>query len=275
MWTYVPSNSHQWGDNWNGEDLSIWSEDDTERAAQSATYSVGQGQSNDILVDDSRESSPTSSIQKPYMNSVSAYPSSTTLTMTCKLADLVSPAVVQSGSRIPPELINDGARASAAFCRPFPIATVGRPLRIDFDIASSVFKLQVDVCDDDEASEEIMTEIYLPFVHYSSSKSPLRSIANLDDSSTLSLKPLIDQSGRKLQEGTESPSTMELDVDITASHGHWETDGQLLRWWYVVPSNGSETFTIEVKRRGGAIPRTLSATSSWWDICPQDACSIQ
>jgi hypothetical protein len=228
-----------------------------------------------IEIENSRSSTP-SSIQKPYMGSDSTYPSSATLTMTNRLADHVSPAAVANGvSTFPPELIHDGARASAAFCRPYPVAIVGRPKRIDFDISSSVFKLSVDVQDDDVSSDDIMTEIYLPFVHYSSSRSPLRSLGNLDDDSNLSLKPLLDQKGRVIKDGNGIPLTMELDVEVKTNHGRWETQGQTLRWWYSVPSKGATTYTIEVKRRGGAIPRALSATSSWWDICPDDACSIQ
>ncbi|KPI44339.1 putative glycosyl hydrolase [Cyphellophora attinorum] len=47
LWTYAGHNNHQWGENWNGEDLSIFCEDDTvptrtSISASSATEAAGQ-----------------------------------------------------------------------------------------------------------------------------------------------------------------------------------------------------------------------------------------
>jgi hypothetical protein len=40
MWTYNPENTYQWGENWNGEDLSVWSLDDFKRNAPSTSENM-------------------------------------------------------------------------------------------------------------------------------------------------------------------------------------------------------------------------------------------
>ncbi|KAF8330755.1 uncharacterized protein EI90DRAFT_3154805 [Cantharellus anzutake] len=89
------------------------------------------------------------------------------------------------------DFLTNGARAVGAFCRPWPIAVVGVPKDIQFNISKADFKLVVSVTDADVAAaskhrvspsssarsrslsedtekEAILpTEIYLPLVHYS------------------------------------------------------------------------------------------------------------
>ncbi|KAG9001566.1 hypothetical protein FRB94_004657 [Tulasnella sp. JGI-2019a] len=70
--------------------------------------------------------------------------------------------------------LTDGARAVAAFARPFPTATLGTPKTIDFDLQKAMFKLVVTVCPEDApgkkfvAGEEVTTEIFVPLVHFAS-----------------------------------------------------------------------------------------------------------
>lgn len=248
LWTYVPDNSHEWGDNWNGEDLSIWSEDDTERAmstldyppsetasTRSATPVGGGGGTRDSVGRSSARSS------QPILQA-STYSESSTLATTVELVDKVSPKIIAEGSAIPPKLLLDGARALGAFCRPFPIATVGRPKWIEFDLKSSQFKYTVDVSSEDVTGT---TEIYVPYVHYATDAS--------------FAAPLGKEGG------------MQLDLDVELSTGSYEVRGQSLFWKYDLPSSGSKQVNIVIKRRNGAIPQRATASSPWYtSLCPSD-----
>ncbi|OAX39468.1 hypothetical protein K503DRAFT_769503, partial [Rhizopogon vinicolor AM-OR11-026] len=83
--------------------------------------------------------------------------------------------------------LTNGARAVRAFCRPWPIAVVGTPTSIQFDISKAVFHLTlkanaedvaVDADDDDDdlvtggkgldKGSSLPTEIFLPLVHFAS-----------------------------------------------------------------------------------------------------------
>lgn len=266
VWTYCPDNTHQWSDRWyvhtkdtadgrNGEDLSLWSADD--QAPTSLGEPAGDG-----------SVSMTSS----------KYPSSTTLASSTKspvTSNDVSPEAVAAG-QVKPALLLDGARAVGAFCRPFPTATVGTPKRLDFDIKSSTFKLVITVSADDAASDGVMTEIYLPYVHYAATLGQRES--ELEDYVSRSLA----NSKANLLESTSSSPRTEfaspvLDVDVTVSTGRYETSGQTLKWWYKPPLGGSIDVEITVKRNGGAMlwEQTADAQAgSWFDICPAE-CVLQ
>lgn len=275
MWVYVADNSHEWGDLWNGEDLSIWSEDDTERAMSMVDYlpntipggMTSNGNDKGMSIPSSGTSlsrrrspqlvdTPTTTNGAPVTNgstiissnqllSESPHSSSASLSTSAsasasashEFVDKVSPAIIRQGSTIPPKLLLDGARALAAFCRPYPVATVGKPSGIDFDIKSSTFRYSAIVDSDDLIAADVKgvtTEIYVPYVHYGS------------DESFVIDTPSGKQGG------------MALDIDVLVSHGDCEIQGQYLYWNYNLsrPSDGkpfSELVTIEIKRRGGPI----------------------
>lgn len=214
----------------NGEDLSLWSKDDL---ANDASL---------IQRDDSQAASLAS-------------------TATFVSTSGPTPSSVASGA-VTSSLLLDGSRAIEAVCRPFPIALVGRPERIDFDIRTSVFKLSVRVGPSDApARDGAKSEIYLPYIHYAA------SLASTGDAeSSRSSTPTSTGKGT-----TEHAVALALDVDITTSTGTTTTKGQTLYWTYDVPQT-ERVITLQVKRRGGAIRRATTtgaqgAGGSWADVC--------
>ncbi|WRT65476.1 uncharacterized protein IL334_002419 [Kwoniella shivajii] len=280
LWNYVPDHNHEWSDNWNGEDLSLWSKDDIARE----TYT------------DQAKSSPNpSSTADPTLSSSTS--SSATLAVAGSATPKIpfTPESISAGD-IPSSLIIDGTRAVAAFCRPYPIKTVGTPDRMDFDIATTTFKYTVKVKSIDISSQQIATEIYVPYVHYASNLSNSKSAGGTggyNSRSSSRNNSRIDlmntnnrNSGEENKKGdTINPSVrsvrtsandnnddnLELDIDIKISHGRVEINGQKITWFYDVPTNNvEEIYSIQIKRNGGALRRDIGwiQEGSWFDVCP-------
>ncbi|KAL7419794.1 hypothetical protein Q5752_005710 [Cryptotrichosporon argae] len=248
LWTYVPDNSHEWGDLWNGEDLSIWSADDVAPDADA----------------DAEADGPTADPATPNSASTASTASTTTL---AAAAQAPSPKAVAAGD-FSPQLITDGARALAAFCRPYPIATVGRPARIDFDIKTSVFKLAVVVGPTDGGNA---TEVYFPFAHYAESldvpaqpRSKAQSTGASASASTASSQASLLASSRP---DTPAPA-LRLDIDVAVSAGEVAIAGQTLSWTYACPARET-TLTLEVRRRGGPIRTTADERADGWGDVPR------
>ncbi|WVR04027.1 hypothetical protein IAU60_001026 [Kwoniella sp. DSM 27419] len=245
VWTYVPDHCHEWSDNWNGEDLSLWSADDISRGSDVSRDALTNATNSSATLTASRPPSPKSAI---------------------------SPGAIEAGD-VSPSLILDGSRAVAAFCRPFPIATVGKPNRLDFDIASTTFRYSVNVRPIDFSSSTVATELYVPYIHYASTLGKTAAVAadnatinSTDDTSTIKKN----KSGVSVRSvATTSDVNLELEVDIVVSHGRTEISGQKVIWYYDAPSSET-TYTIEIKRSGGAMRRDLGwvQEGSWLDVCP-------
>jgi len=254
LWTYVPDNSHEWGDLWNGEDLSLWSRDDLEKPSE---------------IDSAQIASTTSS---------------TTLTSPTTPKSSFTPSSIASGA-FSSSLIMDGARAIDAICRPYCIAMVGQPLRADFDFYTSDFKLTIRVSAEDAVPEGVATEVYLPFIHYAANLGDSQSsiVNRSENSSRVSLV----QAAKEKEKNTNSPRTstiststgtgnmtpehLTLAADIKVSTGRTEVHGQTLKWFYAPPARGEATYTLTVKRQGGPIARASGyggGSGSWADVCP-------
>ncbi|KAK4705794.1 hypothetical protein P7C70_g416, partial [Phenoliferia sp. Uapishka_3] len=299
IWTYCSDNSHEWGDLWNGEDLSLWSPDDARRMAsfravpgtqldltgkipskRSRAHSKASSQSSLS----SRSSTPNLSSTRvggiiTAKASVASF-ASTTLTVPSPASFAVDlPTTnLSSSSLLDPYLpinLNDGARAISAFCRPYPMKTVGTPIDISFEIRTSLFTLTVRVDAGDVSDPYLATEVFVPLVQYAAFPSRVcQQIrddirqreqpdtppdAFLNNDKIYGVQPY-SASHRSLQLPDESyeedPATLALDVKVSA--GRWETEGQILRWYYPRPVTGSVVLKLEVSRVDGAIPTWVS-----------------
>ncbi|KAI5983227.1 glycoside hydrolase family 5 protein [Pisolithus albus] len=201
VWTYCADSTHQWGDGWNMEDLSLWSSDDLERRIGHPTRCTDATTTNGEV-----------GMMAP------ARVSTATLA-TLRLASLPY-ASVSEPAHVRLAFLRDGARAVKAFCRPWPVSTVGVPSNIEFDIGKATVKISVSVRSGDmprvykESGEEeedtesadaesekttgsgatsvhslesekvleekpspLPTQIFLPLVHFASERCVSRSLA--------------------------------------------------------------------------------------------------
>lgn len=242
LWVYVARNSHQWGDNWNGEDLSLWSSDDCRLPSP-----------DDGGVPDSP------------MGAGGSRASSVTLAWGRR----PSPKGIELGTEVSAKLLLDGSRAVGAFCRPYPVATVGFPEDISFDINSTLCRIKVRVAPSDTPG---VTQIYVPFVHYATDLewraddhdhdlAPPKGVSRSSSQQSLLEADPSAKTGR-------SSGALELDIDVRASTGTWTTEGQYLFWSYDVPRTAA-TYTIEIRRNGGPLRVNYNAKRDqglWADI---------
>jgi hypothetical protein len=143
-------NTHQWGDHWNGEDLSIYSVDDRELPGnESLSQSTSSLDPNSPAFSLSRMNAENSKIAPNNL----------------KIA-LQMPSISQESQSIPQLSNNPGFRAAEAFIRPSPIATHGLIIQYGFDLRNCTFSLSLSC--DTATTEDAPTIIYLPGYHFPS-----------------------------------------------------------------------------------------------------------
>lgn len=159
-WVYTAKNSHFWGDQWNGEDLSIYSSEDrplppSAYAAEdelngrksldpsSASYSESQSESNAPVT--------PNSIQK-------------TLSVN-EMSPTNSPSIAASEA--------PGFRAAEAYVRPTPVLTHGDIQSFGFDLKNCTFHLNLTA--PSATPQEYPTEVFLPEFHFPQQQTTVES----------------------------------------------------------------------------------------------------
>ncbi|KAH8992214.1 glycoside hydrolase [Lactarius akahatsu] len=298
IWTYCPDNVHPWGDLWNMEDLSLWSSDDLRpRGADASLYQAGGDKSSAMLLAADRAARSRSTTRFGGTGSFTpGYQSQLSLATIPPAADDEGRnADITTYSRWDStfDFLTDGARAVKAFSRPYPIATVGIPIDIQFNIAKAEFRLVVRVraedapvalrsapttrpgtpssssysTFDDPKADPPPTEIFLPIVHFAADRTVGPLLFKSKQKEDLSCadadvdeEPARSRSSETLRGFAPVPYPPRalrngLAAAVFVSAGRWELDGSTLRWWYPVPRPGEpdREYTIVVARRGGRI----------------------
>ncbi|OQD91280.1 hypothetical protein PENSOL_c056G03679 [Penicillium solitum] len=140
LWVYVAENDHKWGDQWNGEDLSIYSRNDLESTIPASSHSTRSDStvcSKDHLID--VEDEKPSSLK--------------TLTPPCTSRGFSQATMQPQRSH----------RAVEAYLRPTPIYTNGRLESHTFDLNKCTFTMRLTA---NQAAPHTPTEIYLPDLHF-------------------------------------------------------------------------------------------------------------
>ena len=198
IWTYCPDSSHMWGDGWNMEDLSLWSQDDAKKSDSMKPSVIRSAHSSTAFL--KNPSPPSSELRLPRLATASSISLRTLASPEADVEDDGMKVCAAGGNswKNAYDFLTDGARAVKAFCRPWPMATVGIPKDIQFTISDTEFKLTVlvhpedlpnkrsdsntpssssssafsssssSLCEDmdDPTYPKKPTEIYLPLVHY-------------------------------------------------------------------------------------------------------------
>ncbi|KAK3385062.1 glycoside hydrolase family 5 protein, partial [Podospora didyma] len=156
LWLYMTKNDHEKGDQWNGEDLSIFSTDDKLLPVSPLPPTPELNQSTASLL--KVPTAPSLSQRKEPDDDSNVTPANIKRTLT-------NPSITsESPSRQPDLTTSPGYRAAESFVRPAPITTAGLILDYNFDLSRCLFSIKIQA--PKVAAPETPTVIFLPDYHY-------------------------------------------------------------------------------------------------------------
>lgn len=153
LWVYCAKNDHARGDQWNGEDLSIVSHDDTAIP--------------DSAIPDGLSLAPTQSsntLMKP-PTGLRDVADDRTITPDNLKRTLTNPSISSAPSTKDPEITNaPGYRAAEAFVRPTSVYVAGKLISSGFDLRRATFEMKLTASRQPE--DDAPTVVYLPEFHF-------------------------------------------------------------------------------------------------------------
>ncbi|KAK7210465.1 hypothetical protein V2G26_017643 [Clonostachys chloroleuca] len=153
LWLYCATNNHNWGDRWNGEDLSIYSTDDKIPSLSAVPRNTALHRSA------STESKSATSANAKIL------PDDETVTPANLQRTLTNPSISSEPSSKQPELTAaSGYRAAEAFIRPTPTVVAGDVIQYGFDLRSCTFTLKLSA--EKATSDDAPTTVFLPEYHF-------------------------------------------------------------------------------------------------------------
>ncbi|KAJ1551651.1 hypothetical protein HK096_005817 [Nowakowskiella sp. JEL0078] len=163
VWNYCPDNTHEWGDGWNGEDLSLWSRSTHQPQYLSLPGTRSGSPASDVThvfhlsptqmtipnTEGLRQRSQKNLFEEITVTDMTEAIPLQILSHKSKTSDTNgtlhsrTPFTTQSQEQLVIELTdehhNSGARALEAFSRPYPILTPGEPRALSFDMSKRQF----------------------------------------------------------------------------------------------------------------------------------------
>ncbi|KAM7185161.1 glycoside hydrolase [Naviculisporaceae sp. PSN 640] len=157
LWLYTTNNDHDRGDQWNGEDLSIFSLDDKLLPVSAIPKTPDYNQSTSSL--SLKPSNPDAATKRTETeNDDNVTPSNLSRTIT-------NPRISSDVSAREPELTaSPGHRAAEAYVRPAPVTTAGLIKTYNFDLKQCQFTMTVIA--DKVAETDAPTVVFLPDYHF-------------------------------------------------------------------------------------------------------------
>ncbi|KAI1264385.1 putative glycosyl hydrolase [Xylariaceae sp. FL1019] len=153
LWLYSVTNDHQRGDQWNGEDLSIYSADDQSLPVSPIPPTVEMlGTSSNLANGDKATG------RKEVDDDTAVTPDNLKRTLT-------NPSISSEAPSLAPELTNaPGYRAAEAYVRPAPIVTNGNIIKYGFDLKNCQLSLEVE--GNKQTTDALETVVFLPEYHF-------------------------------------------------------------------------------------------------------------
>lgn len=240
-------NNHQWGDQWNGEDLSIYSLDDRDLPLSPFAQRPQPGMS---------ASGSTTSLARA---AAAVDPSN----LHCTLS---TPPISPVPSSTDPDIANGGYRAAEASVRAAPIYTCGTLTSHTFDLRNCIFTMALN-CGGDAA------------LAASDSERISKSVSKGTESSNSSSEPDEGAPTEIFLPEFHFPADA---TQVEVSSGRWaiSIDGgdggrglvQRLRWWH---GPGDQNIKVTgVKRRLGLALGKDEEEESYWEQCRRTACTV-